>query len=182
MDFSGLYFRFGIWSKHPCNKKAWLSVCWYLVLDTYHQCSWDTLPVCLQVLKRENFRASEQWTNFLLRVFPNLSGIFILICAFIGQVFREGNGTQLQYFCLENPMHGVSWWATVHGVVKSQTPTERLHFQLFTFMHWRRKWQPTPVFLPGESQGWRSLVGCCLCGHTESTSSSSILLGWGLIH
>ena len=31
---------------------------------------------------------------------------------------------------------------------------------LFTFMHWRRKWQPTPVFLPGESQGWRSLVGC----------------------
>ena len=33
---------------------------------------------------------------------------------------------------------------------------------LFTFMHWRRKWQPTPVFLPGESQGQRSLVGCCL--------------------
>ena len=31
---------------------------------------------------------------------------------------------------------------------------------LFTFMHWRRKWQPTPVFLPGEYQGRRSLVGC----------------------
>ena len=29
---------------------------------------------------------------------------------------------------------------------------------LFTFLHWRRKWQPTPVFLPGESQGWGSLV------------------------
>ena len=39
---------------------------------------------------------------------------------------------------------------------------------LFTFMHWRRKWQPTPVFLPGESQGLRSLVGCRLWGHTES--------------
>ena len=38
---------------------------------------------------------------------------------------------------------------------------------LFTFMHWRRKWQPTPVFLPGESQGLGSLVGCCLCGRTE---------------
>ena len=38
---------------------------------------------------------------------------------------------------------------------------------LFTFMHWRRKWQPTPVFLPGESQGWRSLVGSHLWGHTE---------------
>ena len=38
---------------------------------------------------------------------------------------------------------------------------------LFTFMHWRRKWQPTPVFLPGESQGRGSLVGCRLWGHTE---------------
>ena len=35
---------------------------------------------------------------------------------------------------------------------------------LFTFMHWRRQWQPTPVFLPGESQGWGSLVGCGLWG------------------
>ena len=35
---------------------------------------------------------------------------------------------------------------------------------LFTFMHWRRKWQPTPVFLPGESQGQGSLVGCRLWG------------------
>ena len=38
---------------------------------------------------------------------------------------------------------------------------------LFTFMHWRRKWQPTLVLLPGESQGWGSLVGCHLWGHTE---------------
>ena len=36
---------------------------------------------------------------------------------------------------------------------------------LFTVMHWRRKWQPTPVSLPGESQGWESLVGCHLWGH-----------------
>ena len=39
---------------------------------------------------------------------------------------------------------------------------------LFTFMHWRRKWQPTPVFLPGESQGRGSLLGCRLWGRTES--------------
>ena len=38
---------------------------------------------------------------------------------------------------------------------------------LFTFMHRRRKWQPTPVFLSGESQGQRSLVGCHLWGRTE---------------
>ena len=41
---------------------------------------------------------------------------------------------------------------------------------LFTFTHWRRKWQPTPVFLPGVSQGWRSLVGCRLWGRTESAT------------
>ena len=39
---------------------------------------------------------------------------------------------------------------------------------LFACMHWRRKWQPIPVFLPGESQGQGSLVGCCLWGRTES--------------
>ena len=43
----------------------------------------------------------------------------------------------------------------------------------FTFMHWRRKWQPTPVFLPGESQGWGSLVGCHLWGHTESDTTEA---------
>ena len=53
---------------------------------------------------------------------------------------------------------------------------------LFSFMHWRRKWQPTPVFLPGESQGQRSLVGCRLWGRTKSDmteclSSSSSSLG-----
>ena len=53
--------------------------------------------------------------------------------------------------------------------------TERFHFHfslsLFTFMYWRRKWQPTAVFLPGESQGRGSLVGCRLWGHTESDTT-----------
>ena len=44
---------------------------------------------------------------------------------------------------------------------------------LFTFMHWRRKWQPTPVFLPGESQGQWSLVGCHLWGCTESGTTKA---------
>ena len=71
----------------------------------------------------------------------------------------EGNGTPLQYSCLENPMDGGAWQAAVHGVMNSWT---QLSDFIFTFMHWRRKWQPTPVFLPGESQKQRSLVGCCL--------------------
>ena len=78
---------------------------------------------------------------------------------------REGNGNPLQYSCLENPMDGGAWWAAVHGVTKGQT---QLSDFIFTFTRWRRKWQPTPVFLRGESQGQGSLVGCCLWGHTES--------------
>ena len=45
---------------------------------------------------------------------------------------------------------------------------------LFTFMPWRRKWQPTPVFLPGESHGWRSLVGCSPWGPEESNTTERL--------
>ena len=55
------------------------------------------------------------------------------------------------------------------GSIESDTTATSL--SLFTFMNWRRKWQPTPVFLPGESQGRGSLVGCCLWGHTESVTT-----------
>ena len=63
------------------------------------------------------------------------------------------------------------WGGTVIWMwLEESDMTERLpfHFSLFTLMHWRRKWQPTPVFLPGESQGWGSLVGLRLWGRTES--------------
>ena len=39
----------------------------------------------------------------------------------LGRFPGEGNGNPLQYFCLENSMDGGAWWATVHGVKKSQT-------------------------------------------------------------
>ena len=73
---------------------------------------------------------------------------------------REDDGTPLQYSCLENPMDRGAWWAAVQGSLRVTS--------LFTFMHWGRKWQPTPEFLPGESQGRGSLVGCRLWGRTES--------------
>ena len=60
---------------------------------------------------------------------------------------------------------------------------------LFTFMHWRRKWQPTLVFLPGESQGWGSLVGCPIYAVAQSqtrlkwlSSSSSNGVGFPFFH
>ena len=78
-----------------------------------------------------------------------------------------GNGTRLQYSCLKIP------WMEEPGRLQSMGSLWVGHdwatsLLLFAFMHWRRKWQPTPVFLPGESQGQRSLVGCRLWGCAQS--------------
>ena len=82
----------------------------------------------------------------------------------------EGNGTPLQYSCLENPMDGGAWWAAVCGVAESWT--QRSDFTLtFHFPALEKEMQPTPVFLPGESQGRGNLVGCRLWGRTESNTT-----------
>ena len=47
--------------------------------------------------------------------------VTVRLFAALGTVFGEGNGTPLQYSCLENPMDGGAWWAAVHGVAKSRT-------------------------------------------------------------
>ena len=69
-------------------------------------------------------------------------------------------------------------WAEEPGRLQSMKSRRVGHdwvisLSLFSFMQWRRKWQPTPVFLPGESQGQGSLVGCCLWGCTESDTTEA---------
>ena len=82
----------------------------------------------------------------------------------------HGNGTPLQYSCWKIP------WMEEPSRLQSMGSLRVGHdwatsLSLFTFMHWRRKWQPTPVFLPGESQGPGSLVGCRLWGRTKSDTT-----------
>ena len=84
--------------------------------------------------------------------------------------FGEGNGTPLQYSHLENPMDGEAWWAAVHGVAKSHTRLSDFTFT-FHFHALEKEMQPTPVFLPGESQGRGSLVGWRLWSRTESDTT-----------
>ena len=79
-----------------------------------------------------------------------------------------------KYYVLEKAMaphsSSLAWqipWIAEPGGLQSMGSLRVGHdwvtsLSLFTFMHWRRKWQPTPVFLPGESQGRGSLVGCRL--------------------
>ena len=65
-------------------------------------------------------------------------------------------------------------WTEESGRLQSVGSQSRTGLSDFTFMHWRRKWQPTPVFLPGESQGRRSLVGCRPWGRTESDMTEAM--------
>ena len=78
----------------------------------------------------------------------------------------EGNGTPLQYSCLENHMDGEAWWAAVHGVAEGRT---RLSDFTFTFhFHALEKEMAThSSVLAWKSQGRGSLVGCRLWGHME---------------
>ena len=69
-------------------------------------------------------------------------------------------------------------WTEEPGGLQSMGPRRVGHdwatsLSLFTFMHWRRKWQPTPVFLPGESQGRQNLVGCHLWGRTKLVTTEA---------
>ena len=78
----------------------------------------------------------------------------------------RGHGKPLQSSCLENPMGREPGGLQSMGSrrVGRNCVTS---LSLSTFRHWRRKWQPTPVFLPGESQGRRSRVGCRLWGRAQ---------------
>ena len=64
------------------------------------------------------------------------------------------------------PMDGGAWWAAVHGISRSQTQLRDFTFP-FHFHELEKEWQPTPVFLSGESQGWGNLVGCSPWGRAE---------------
>ena len=71
----------------------------------------------------------------------------------------------------------IPWTEEPGGLQSMGSPRVRLDratsLSLFSFMHWIRKWQPTPVFLPGESQGQGSLVGCRLWDRTESDTTEA---------
>ena len=101
------------------------------------------------------------------------------ICTCVYTVAGEGNSIPLQSSCLEN------LWMEEPGRLQSMGSLRVRHdwatsLSFFAFMHWRRKWQPTPVFWPGESQGRGSLVGY-VYGVTQSRTrlkrlSSSIYI------
>ena len=78
----------------------------------------------------------------------------------------EGNGTPLQYSCLENPMDGGAWYAAVHGVAESWTQVSNFTFT-FHFRALEKKMATHSSVLAWRIPGRGRLVGCCLWGRTE---------------
>ena len=85
---------------------------------------------------------------------------------------REGNGTPLQYSCLENPMDGGAWWAAVRGVAKSQTRLSNFTFA-FHFHALEKEMATHSSVLAWRIPGTGSLVGCRLWGRTESDTTEA---------
>ena len=110
-----------------------------------------------------------EWTGWISLQFKGLSRVF------------SNTTVQKQQFLTAPHSSTFAWeipWTEEPGRLQSMGSLRVGHkwaisLSLFTFMHWRRKWQPTPVFLPGESQGQRSLVGCRLWGRTKSDTTEA---------
>ena len=103
-----------------------------------------------------------------------ISILYLLLVPFLWRILThidgEGNGTLLQYSCLENPMDRGAWKAAVHGVAKGRT---RLSDFTFTFHFHALEKEMVTHSLPRESQGRGSLVGCRLWGRTESDTTEA---------
>ena len=99
----------------------------------------------------------------------SLLSIFHLFWAVIS-ARGEGNSIPLQYSCLENPMDGGAWWATVHGVAEGQTLLSDFTFT-FHFHALEKEMATHSSVLTWRIPGTGSLVGCCLWGSTESDTT-----------
>ena len=84
----------------------------------------------------------------------------------------EGNGTPLQYSCLENPMDRGAWEASVHGVARSRTRLSDLTFT-FHFHALEKEMATHSSVLAWKIPGTGSLVGCRLWGRTESDTTEA---------
>ena len=143
-----------------------------------------------------NFSLISSWTNWLETRENVLYGFFLICvnsclkfyfqflqiffpCILEMYMYYLGAVVSFKEKAMETHSSTLAWkipWTEEPGRLQSMGSRRVRHdwvtsLSLFTFIHWRRKWQPTPVFLPGESQGWQSLVGFHLWGRRESDTT-----------
>ena len=156
------------------RKHSLFNLHYVTLVNLFYGLIWRMFCVLLKILQ-VLLLLNELWIISVMMVFSLfilihiLSTYFIrylLITSFLEKAMAPHSSTlawKIPWTEKPGGLHSMESWRVGHDWVTT--------LSLFTFMHWRRKWQPTPVFLPGESQGWRSLVGCHLWGRTESDTT-----------
>ena len=149
-----------------CYIKKNHAVCklWGLALFTKHNSLENAI-----LIESYSMQTLEDWLFLLKHNFLETCPNYLCINSLF---FREDNGTHSSTLAWKIP------WTEQPGRLQSMGSLRVRHdwatsLSLFIFMLWRRKWQPTQVFLPGESQGRGGLVGCHLWGHPESDTTEA---------
>ena len=170
------------------NEQAWGSVMGVLASDleqvTYSPCTMVPHQVILWIKRARRHEALNPipdskwtlswWLVVIIRIIKNYQEQEFMV-NYIWCVTEKAMGTHSSTLAWKIP-----WRTEEPGWLQFMRSRRVGHdwatsLSIFTFMHWRRKWQPTPVFLPGESQGLGSLVDCRLWGLTESEHDWSYL-------
>ena len=139
--------------------------------ESFFSSLWNFIP--LQINNKQMHKNKDKDSKFLSLWQSKLVCYSVVLNLYppIIECYRgEGNGTHCSALAWKIP------WMELPGRLRSMWSLRVGHdwapsLSFFTFLHWRRKWQLTPVFLPGESQGQGNLVGCRLWGCTESDTA-----------
>ena len=185
----------------------WFTVLWYLrMLSIFSRAPWPSLCLlwrkvhlnlvplfdwvvslilrclsCLYILERNS-----SWVSLFAHSF--IMGFVFLLCLWLPLLFQPEKAMAPHSSTLAWKIPRTEEPGRLQSIGSLRVGHDwTTSLSLFTFMHWRRKWQPTPVFLPGESQGRGSLVGCRLWGHTRlkwlsSSSRGKLKLSQFFVH
>ena len=159
-----------------CNNPLWTILSPPQLSDEDTEAQWTSQPselmgnrskICIQTQSAMPRVSICAWKADSRACAPPCDLMILTTC---GGRIGEGNGTPLQYSCLENPMDGGAWKAAVHGVAEGQARLSDFTFT-FHFHALEKEMAATPVFQC--SQGWGSLVTCCPWGSTESDTTEA---------
>ena len=161
-----LYYRFVRCYQRKLGKGYIISVC-----IIYYYCMWIYSYLKIKKINSKKLRSLKKKKHTVAWIPQHMHSSRFGCSWFWGTVCFKGSYEK----AMAPHSSTLAWkipWTEEPGGLQSMGSLTVGHdwatsLSLFTFMHWRRKWQPTPVFLPGESQGRESLVGCRLWGCTE---------------
>ena len=148
------------WCVPPWVSSAWDSVCFLDLVDYFLSHHWEAVSYYLFKYFLRSFLSFPSWTSLMwMLVHLMLSQRSLVLSSFLFILFYIFCSAAVISTCLSSRSFICSSVSIILLLIPSSV------------LFWRRQWHPTPVLLPGKSQGWRSLIGCSPCGHQESDTT-----------